>query len=772
MQSRSIREIAVLATALISAVMVTPFAFIRYANGELLAALLDVTIVLVMYMISTYVYFSRKTRGAGTVLAVFSMLAIIGIVYLKGAAYSLWVFPALMAAFYLLSLRGAIVFSIIGLIAFICLLYPELNTLLFISFLASYSLTIILSSVFITTIQQDNVKINANQRINNYRNNILELIVQSTPLADILVAITKSAELEFSQVKCCISLVDEKHNCIIIGAAPSLPNQFIRTIEGLQIEEGNGSTATAAFRKSRVTVENIADHPFWQNLSAAYANEKITSCWSEPIINSKHQVIGVFELYHELPTMPDAEHFAIIELFAQMASIAIEREHSTQLIWKQANFDTLTQLPNRHMMHEHLQFAMKNCQRNQNKMAVMFLDMDHFKDINDTLGHEFGDLLLIESAERIKQCIRKNDTVARLGGDEFVILITELNDIHGVERILGNLLSTLAAPYHLINEVIHSSASIGVTIYPDDANDIDTLLRNADQAMYGAKAMGRNNSHYFTDSMRVSAVKRMSLIKDLRNAVANKELFLVYQPIIDLSNQTVSKAEALIRWQHPQKGIISPLDFIPLAEETGLIIEISNWLFQQVVKDIKHWQKTYNVAIQISINTSPRQYKQSDGNIPLWLNWINEQEIDPKSIAFEITENLLMESQSELEAVLDNIKNAGVELSIDDFGTGYSSFSYLREFQTNYVKIDKSFVQKMSQASSDLALCEAIIVMSKKLNIKVIAEGIETEEQKRLLQDIGCDYGQGYLLSRPIPINDFEKFLVNELTKQEKTLSL
>lgn len=639
------------------------------------------------------------------------------------------------------------------------MVFPQLDTIRYVSFIACYALSVMFSLVFMKTIQRHNSKISANQRINNYRNGILELIVQSTPLSEILQAITHSAEIEFSNIKCAISLVDDKSNRLIIGAAQSLPNFYVDAIEGLPIAEGIGSCGTSAHRGERVIVSDVMTDELWKDYRELAQKAQIGACWSEPIVNSKGKVVGTFAIYHEKVTKPNAKLFSIIELFAQMASIAIEREHATQLIWKQANFDNLTQLPNRHMMHEHLQFSLKNCQRHNQKMAVIFLDMDHFKDINDTLGHEFGDLLLIEIAKRIQSKIRQNDTVARLGGDEFVVLLTELNDVHGIERIIQALLHELSQPYQLKDEVVHSSASIGITIFPDDATDIDTLLRNADQAMYGAKAIGRNNYHYFTDSMRESAVKRMSLIKDLRSAVDNEQLFLVYQPIVCLDSGNLVKAEALIRWQHPERGIVSPLDFIPLAEETGLIIEISNWIFKQVSSDITKWRELYNPELQISINTSPRQYKINDGNIDQWLNWIIEDGLDPKAIAFEITENLLMESQSELEGVLRDIKDAGIELSIDDFGTGYSSFSYLREFQTNYVKIDKSFVQKMSVGSSDMALCEAIIVMAQKLDIKVIAEGIETEEQKQLLKEIGCEYGQGYLLSKPLTAVDFEQAL-------------
>ena len=456
---------------------------------------------------------------------------------------------------------------------------------------------------------------------------------------------------------------------------------------------------------------------------------------------------------------PTKHDINLINQFANLASIAIEREQTSQLIWQQANYDALTQLPNRNMLREHLKTAVKNADRTNSKLAIAMLDLDKFKDVNDSLGHDAGDLLLIETSKRISDCLRTNDIVARLGGDEFVILMIDSTGEPGVDIVGNRLLNALAMPYQIQQNIVYCTASVGVAIYPDDAKNVDTLMRNADQAMYSAKSKGRNGVHYFTESMRTDFIKRVELIQDLRLAIEQKQFHLVYQPIVNLETQKIYKAEALIRWQHPTKGLISPLDFIPIAEESGLIVEISDWIFEEVLNSVIDWRDNFQDEIQISINTSPIQYKNKGQQIIAWLDKMAKENVPTSAIGLEITENLLMENKTEVAKIIDQVRQKGITLSIDDFGTGYSSLSYLKNFHSDYVKIDKSFVQNMSPNNNDFALCEAIILMAKKLNIKVIAEGIETELQQQLLNESGCSYGQGYLFAKPLEKNHFEEIL-------------
>ena len=411
------------------------------------------------------------------------------------------------------------------------------------------------------------------------------------------------------------------------------------------------------------------------------------------------------------------------------------------------------------MLHEHLKSAIANAQRETKQLVIAMLDLDNFKDVNDSLGHGAGDIVLTECSQRIKSTIRKNDIVARLGGDEFIIAFVGTNAPEDIDNIGQKLLNILAQPYLIEEKNVYCTASIGLAFYPDDAMSIDSLLRNADQAMYRAKTRGRNGLHYFTENMRTDFLKRIEIIQDLRIAITEKQFHMVYQPIVDLTNNQIIKAEALIRWQHPERGLISPLDFIPIAEDTGLIVEISEWIFNEVSLQVKHWRNTYCKDLMICINTSPVQYRNEGEQITAWADSLIIRDIPPQAIAIEITENLLMENQAEVVDALDKVRQQGISISIDDFGTGYCSFAYLKNYAIDYLKIDKSFVQNISSNNKDIALCEAIIVMAKKLNIKVIAEGIETEQQKQLLIQAGCDFGQGYLLSRPLSNNDFEKLL-------------
>jgi len=762
MTNRTPKQIAVLTTTLIVCILLSFFSVLRYLIGDVLISIIEAILAFSSLCAYVYTYKTGKTKFVLYAIGPFALTAFTLVVYFQGSHLIYWVFPAQLVSFYLFRLKGALLFSLSGYIICFSFLYGSSSLSELLTFAGAYVCTSLFAASSSKTFQLRNRELNINQRLNTYRNNILEQIVKSTPLNEVLLSIVEASENEFDGIMCSILLLDKETQQLGNGIAPSLPNFYNEAINGTIIGQGVGSCGTAAFTGKRVIVEDISTHPYWAPWTELTAKAELGSCWSEPIIDSKKQVVGTFAIYHKDKATPTENHLRFIELFTSIASIAIEKESDAKLIWRQANFDSLTNLPNRNMMQEHLQIAIKTNKRSNKKLAVIFIDIDHFKDINDTLGHEIGDLLLVEAAKRIQSCIRENDTVARLGGDEFILIINDLDDHQSAERIVQSVQQVLSTPYQLKEEVVHSSASIGITFYPDDADNIKSLLGNADQAMYGAKEQGRNNYHYFTDEMRESALTRMNLIKALRNALSNNEFHLVYQPIMDCNTSVINKAEVLIRWQHPIEGLVNPAKFIPLAEETGLIIEISDWIFEEVINQVKKWREKYNPNFQVSINTSPIQYKENDGNILNWLERIKESDLPSDAICLEITENLLMESHQSLEDILNQVKAANVEISIDDFGTGYSSFSYLREFQTSYVKIDRSFVQKMSEGSGDLALCEAIVVMAKKLNIKVIAEGIETEEQKSLLKEIGCDYGQGYLLSKPVEANEFEQLLRNE----------
>ena len=449
-----------------------------------------------------------------------------------------------------------------------------------------------------------------------------------------------------------------------------------------------------------------------------------------------------------------------VDYFVVLIQDTTEQKLSDELIWKQANFDPLTGLLNRRMFRERMKQEIVKSNRSKLPFAMLFIDLDRFKEVNDTLGHAKGDLLLVEAARRISNSVRASDTVARLGGDEFMIILSQLPDSGQAELITRHLLKRMEEAFDLGSETIFLSASIGITFYPADATDVEQLVRNADQAMYVAKNQGRNRFSYFTYALQEAAQTRLKLINDMHAALTAGDQFMVYfQPIVDMSNQQIYKAEALIRWQHPLMGMISPSDFIPLAEETGLIIEIGDWVFKEAAKWAKQWSKLTPTGIQISVNMSPLQFKADNNNAGILVDYLHALGLTGESIVIEITEGLLLNAESNITGKLLKFRDAGMQVSIDDFGTGYSSLSYLKKFDIDYLKIDQSFVRNIATDPDDMALSEAIIVMAHKLGLKVIAEGVETEQQRALLLAAGCDYAQGYLFSRPVPPQAFAALL-------------
>ncbi len=427
-----------------------------------------------------------------------------------------------------------------------------------------------------------------------------------------------------------------------------------------------------------------------------------------------------------------------------------------ETIWRQANYDSLTKLPNRRLFRDRLQQEILKAQRVGMYVALLFVDLDRFKEVNDTLGHHTGDLLLIEAARRVCDCVRATDTVARLGGDEFTVIMSGLPDTDRVGEIAQAMLLALATPFTLDAEAVYVSASIGITIFPSDADNVESLLKNADQAMYAAKEQGRNRFSYFTASMQATAQTRLLLSNDLRNAIAAGQLEVYLQPIVELATERIFKAEALLRWHHPTHGMVGPAQFIPIAEETGLINEIGDWAFKEAARTAKRWfdagllEATDDGLIQISVNKSPRQFFSGNTH-ETWIDYLKEIGLPARCIAIEITEGLLLDDRPAVAAKLMQFRAVGFQISLDDFGTGYSSMSYLKKFPLDFLKIDQSFVRDMATDHGDQAIVEAIIVMAHKLGLKVIAEGVETLEQCEMLKAAGCDYGQGYLFARPMP---------------------
>jgi diguanylate cyclase (GGDEF)-like protein len=434
-----------------------------------------------------------------------------------------------------------------------------------------------------------------------------------------------------------------------------------------------------------------------------------------------------------------------------------ETKNAEAEILKHANYDSLTGLPNRRMLYNRLSYKLNGLNSGNDTCGLFILDLDKFKYVNDSLGHDYGDMLLKDVSQRIVDCVKQSDTVSRLGGDEFAVILTDFQSNAHVEDTASKIIKALKEPFELHGHTVYISASLGITLAPTDSMNIDTLFRYADQAMYKAKVNGRNRYSFFTQSLQLEAEKRAILIQDLRNALINNEFELYYQPIVNLHLDVICKAEALLRWHHPTRGMISPLDFIPLAEETGLINEIGNWVLIESAKQAKKFTELYTEDFQVSVNISPVQFmSRTDKVTQEYKDFLDLHDVSGKNIVMEITENLLLDSDSEVENKLLWLKDNGIEIAIDDFGTGYSSLAYLRKFNIDYLKIDKVFIDNIETDKDDFHICEAIILMAHTLGLKVIAEGVETKVQKHILCDMGCDFGQGYFFSKPIQVKDFE----------------
>lgn len=523
-------------------------------------------------------------------------------------------------------------------------------------------------------------------------------------------------------------------------------NPAFTTTTGFSAEEAIGKTP-------KILSSNCHDQAFYQ---AMWAEINRSGAWKGEIYNRRKDGEILVELL-SINTVfnRDGQPWRRVGVFSDIT----DKKATEEVMWRHANIDSLTGLPNRRMFYERLGQEIKKTHRSGSRMALFFLDLDRFKEVNDTLGHGRGDLLLAQAAQRLQASVRETDTVARLGGDEFMVIIGDLDAVESLDRIAQAILEQLSQSYALNDETAYVSVSIGITVYPNDGKDIEQLIKNADQAMYAAKSQGRNRFCYFTQTMQLAADQRLQLSNDLREALADRQFAVYYQPIVELASGRVRKAEALIRWSHPKRGMVSPAQFIPIAEDTGLIHAIGDWVFQDAVKRLQSWRRSFDPQFQISVNKSPVQFRDVNVCGNGWTEQLRRVGLPGDGIVVEITEGLLLDALSSTRQKLLDFRDAGINVAIDDFGTGYSALAYLNKFDIDYLKIDQSFIRRLAQESNDLALCEAMVMMAHKLGLKVIAEGVETDEQRRLLIAIGCDFAQGYFFAKPLPVDQFEQFL-------------
>jgi diguanylate cyclase (GGDEF)-like protein/PAS domain S-box-containing protein len=585
---------------------------------------------------------------------------------------------------------------------------------------------------------------------------ILEMIAMSAPLEKVLEDLIRLVESQITGISGSVLLLDKDGVHLRHGAAPSLSRAYTSTIDGVRIGPKVGSCGTAVYRRETVIVSDIMHDPLWEDLRELAAAHGHRSCWSTPILSHQGEVLGTFALYSSEVRQPTGVELRLIELPTRLAGIALERKEAEDRIHFMANHDALTGLPNRILLKDRLSQALFHAQRYDRWVAVAFIDLDNFKIVNDSLGHNVGDELLKVVAARMTTCVRSTDTVVRLGGDEFVvILFDQAADADVIAGTVQNIRTAIGEPVRLEGHDVRVTSSVGVAIYPDDGAEVDTLLANADAAMYRAKDNGRDNFQFYTPDLNSKAHEKFLLHEELRNAVARSEFVLLYQPQVDLRADRVFAVEALVRWNHPTLGTLSPIKFIPLAEESGLIVQIGDWVLHEACRQNKSWQNAGMPPVTVCVNVSARQFKEKN-LVSRVVSALRESGLRPDYLELELTESLIMQDVDRAVATMEELQLLGVQISIDDFGTGYSSLSALKTFPVARLKIDKTFITDVSSDENDKAVACAVISLGQKLNLRVIAEGVETDDQVAFLRANNCDEMQGYHFSKPVSAREIE----------------
>ncbi len=591
---------------------------------------------------------------------------------------------------------------------------------------------------------------------------ILEQVARDEPLAQVLGSVVGMLETQLPGSRGSVLLLRDGR--LHVGSAPRLPDAYSRSLEGLAIGPTVGSCGSACYLNRSVVVSDIASDPLWVDYRTLALRHNLHACWSVPIPASDGGVLGAFAVYRDRPSAPDDAELELIVAASRLAAVAIEHRRLTDRLAHQGQHDALTGLPNRLLLQDRLGQALALAMRKQHQVAVLFMDLDHFKQINDTLGHSHGDLLLCEVARRLNSCIRKSDTLARLGGDEFMVVVPELNDPQDAMRVAGELLESMRAPFHVGEHEFFLSTSIGMSLFPADGDDVETLMASADTAMYRAKEAGRDNCMWFTPQMNTHVLERVEMERQLRHAMALGQLSLHYQPQTDQFGE-INGFEALLRWEHPTLGLVPPSQFIPVAEESGLIVPIGEWVMREACRCMAVWRRGRHKSLTVSVNVSAVQFRRGD-LLETVRRVLADTRLDPMALELEITESLLLRNAAEASVNLAELRKIGVGVAIDDFGTGYSSLSYLHKLPVSRLKIDQSFVCEIGvkplDGRDEAPIIRTIIALAHNLGLTVVAEGVETRVQLDLLKSLGCDGFQGYLLHLPLTENAAGELLARE----------
>lgn len=594
---------------------------------------------------------------------------------------------------------------------------------------------------------------------------IMGALADELPLTEIADRLCRRVEAIAPDVVASVLHVDSDGLVHPLGG-PSLPDDYCRALEGIAIGPDVGSCGSAAYYGKPALAEDIDTDPRWQPYKARPLEVGLKACWSTPIKAKDGRVIGTFAFYFRECRAPSRWHQRIVDACVHLGALAIERKEARAQIARLAYHDMLTGLPNRAQLRQLVNQAIDDCRGRQ--LALVFLDLDHFKDVNDTLGHSAGDALLVEFAKRLRARIQPSDLLGRLSGDEFVIVLPNCDPARA-SLVASNITEALASPLLIDNRQVPISASMGISIYPDNATDIDTLIQQADAAMYKAKQAGRSTHRFFSADMNRLAEQRLVFSAALRQAIANDRLRLVYQPQTRTVDGALYGVEALSRWHDPDLGEVPPSKFIPLAEEVGLIEQIGLWSIREACRQMAAWRHAGLDVPCVAVNLSPLNF-QNAKLAAVVAETIAANGLPPETLMLEITEGVLVNERSAAIETMNAIRKLGVGLSLDDFGTGYSSLSRLAHLPIRELKIDRSFMRNIERDASALAIATAVVRVGQSLKMAVVAEGVETEGQRKLLAELGCDVVQGYLCAPAMSPEAFERWLLDHVAEQARMM--
>ena len=561
-----------------------------------------------------------------------------------------------------------------------------------------------------------------------------------------------------------VLLANEAGDRLDVASAPNLPPGYIELASGTVVGPDSNPCGVAAWSKQPVMVEDFISDPRWAGIRAEARALGVRAGWSLPILSQRGKLLGTFAAYSLEPARPAPADVALMERFAHIARIAIEKHHAERTIERMTNYDGLTGLPNRSLLLDHLDAVLLH-EGKLHGAALLLFNLDSMKQINDTLGYEFGNRCIQAVAERLGEHLGATGMLARVGGDEFGMALTGTDIGHGLQQRVRGLLEEITQPLSIDERTVFLTASLGASIGPQDGSDADTLFKHADVALHRAKQRGRNGFQFFEAAMNAPAARRLALLGELRHALERGEFQMHYQPQVEVASGEMTGAEALLRWHNPEQGEVAPNEFIPLLEETGLILPVGEWVLGQVCRDLVALQEAGITPPRLAVNLSARQFMQPDLAARIE-SILARHHVSPSLITLEITETLLMRDPDDAERMLQRLKALRVRIALDDFGTGYSSLSYLKRFPVDELKVDKSFVSGVTQSTADAAITDTIIRLAHNLGMQVLAEGVEHEAQRVFLEVHGCDRIQGYLSGRPMDVAAFRTRLEDDATRR------